>query len=69
MWLICATMGASIESNGIQRIPGANEGASEPANWRVDFNDGKWVGLVKAINELRGEGMFTRTTDILGSRN
>ena len=52
--------------NGIQRIPGANEGASEPANWRVDFNDGKWVSLVKAINELRGEGMFTRTTDILG---
>ena len=52
--------------NGIQRIPGANEGASEPANWRVDFNDGKWVSLVKAINEVRGEGMFTRTTDILG---
>jgi len=52
--------------NGIQRIPGANEGASEPANWRVGFNDGKWVSLVKAINDVRGEGMFTRTTDILG---
>ena len=52
--------------NGIQRIPGANESVNEPANWRVDFNDGKWMDLVKSINEARGEGMFTRTTDILG---
>ena len=67
MWLISVPQWAHPSNqDGIQRIRSANEGASEPANWRVDFNDGKWVGLVEAINELRGEGMFTRTTDILG---